>query len=131
MHGDCLVPQKCPGQQKLANWVNKVRMTRQSLSATQLRALAAVGFVWAKSRGRQAWDYRYKQLQAYHASHGHSNVPTRYLVRVQMCPETEVAMVSPWIHMSLYTNQENPRLGRWASTQRAMYKPYTMEKTQP
>jgi Helicase associated domain len=61
----------------MANWVNKVRMTRQSLSSIQLQALNAVGFVWAQPKGQVLWNERFAQLQAYHAVHGHCNVPTK------------------------------------------------------
>jgi Helicase associated domain len=76
-HGHCLVPQRYPPQQSMANWVNKVRMTRQSLSLIQLQALNAVGFVWAQPKGQARWNERFAQLQAYHAVHGHCNVPTK------------------------------------------------------
>jgi Helicase associated domain len=80
-HGHCRVPQKCSGQQKLANWVNKVRMNRASLSMTQEQVLDALDFVWADHKGPILWNKHLVQLRAYHAVHGNCNVPTKYKVR--------------------------------------------------
>jgi Helicase associated domain len=82
-HGDCLVPRVYPRQPKLAAWVIKVRGSRQSLSATKLRALTAVGFVWARPTGQELWNMRYAELQAYRAVHGHCNVPQKSKVSVE------------------------------------------------
>jgi Helicase associated domain len=88
-HGDCLVPQVYTKNKKLAAWVNKVRMEQRklvdqpkdsSLTPDKLQALEEVGFVWAKVKGRAGWDLKYKELVAYHAAHGHCNVPTKYRV---------------------------------------------------
>jgi Helicase associated domain len=98
-HGDCLVPQVYPRQQKLASWVHNMRTRRQSLSVTRLRALAAVGFVWAQRRGQTLWDEWYAELRAYHAVHGHCNVSTKSKVSVKaLCPQEligDVAYIGP------------------------------------
>jgi Helicase associated domain len=122
-HGHCLVPQRYPRQQKMATWVNKVRMARQSLTPTQLQALEAVGFVWAQHEGLTAWQERYAQLQAYQAVHGDCNVPAKDAVSIE---EDRLSQLWPFhTHVGsphLKMLQENSTLGRWVSTQRAMYK---------
>jgi Helicase associated domain len=83
-NGDCLVPQKYPSNEKMATWVNNTRSKPQSLTQTQKEALKAVGFVWAKPKGRALWDGRFTESRVYKATHGHCNVPTKSRVRVEL-----------------------------------------------
>jgi hypothetical protein len=65
-----------------------------TLTADRLNKLFEVDFVWSKSR-EESWDKRYKQLQDFYNTYGHSNVPEIY--------------------------PENPALGRWCMNQRTYY----------
>ena len=67
-----------------------------ALNKEKIDALEDIGFVWAKQKGDKLWEHKFRDLQAYHAQNGHSNVPTKY--------------------------REDTALGRWVSTQRKQYK---------
>jgi hypothetical protein len=69
---------------KQDTWVNNTRSKPQSLTQTQKEALKAVGFVWAKPKGRALWDGRFTESRVYKATHGHCNVPTKSRVRVEL-----------------------------------------------
>ena len=62
----------------------------------------SIGFHWAKRKGIQAWEDKYRELQRYQQQHGHCNVPTK--------------------------NRANRALGRWVSTQRSNYKKFKLGK---
>jgi hypothetical protein len=95
------VPQKYKPNLQLGIWVNKQRMEytnslqnkHSSMSEERRLALEAVGFTWAKAKGKPTWEKHYAALVQYHGIHNNSNVPTKY--------------------------PENPALGRWVSTLRS------------
>jgi hypothetical protein len=62
----------------------------------------SIGFQWAKRKGIQAWEDKFRELQLYQQRHGHCNVPTK--------------------------NKQNRALGRWVSTQRSNYKKFKLGK---
>lgn len=74
---------------------------RTSMDQSKVKALESLGFVWAKRKGRVAWQLKYDELKQYAERFGHSNVPTKYA--------------------------PHPALGRWVSTQRSQYK--VLQKT--
>ena len=74
-------------------YTNRFQDKPSSMSEERRLALEAVGFTWAKAKGKPTWEKHYGDLVQYHAIHNHSNVPTKY--------------------------PENPALGRWVSTQRS------------
>ncbi|KAG7367633.1 helicase domain protein [Nitzschia inconspicua] len=106
-YGDANVPQQLPEAHSLGIWVNKMRMEkkkmdageRTSLTERKVELLEFFGFVWAQScKGELGWENRFCELKAFKDNYGHCNVPTK-------C-------------------KKNRALGRWVSTQRAMYKSY-------
>jgi hypothetical protein len=46
------------------------------LSEDNVRALESINFDWGKTH-RSRWDEKYNELVAFHAVHGHTNVPAR------------------------------------------------------
>ena len=75
--GHCRVPQRFKENGRLADWVSRVRTSRNKgkLSAEQERILTELGFDWNPVRNR--WDYMFDQLVEYKKEHGHTNVPQR------------------------------------------------------
>jgi superfamily II DNA or RNA helicase len=73
--GHCRVPQRFKENGQLADWVSRVRTSRNKgkLSAEQKRILTELGFDWNPVRNR--WDYMFDQLVEYKKEHGHTNVP--------------------------------------------------------
>lgn len=69
-----------------------------SLTAKKIGLLIDVGFQWGRSRG-DAWEDKYRKLQAYKEEHGNCNVPTRG-----------------------GDTQDVRQLGRWVSRQRELYR---------
>jgi hypothetical protein len=102
-HGNSRVPSKWPNDPQLASWVGTQRMrkTQGRLSIERIAKLEAVGFEWSPGRGgghpgREAWEQMFTQLQAFYATHQHSNVP-------QIFPS-------------------NQKLGWWVTTQRRKFR---------
>mmetsp|Transcript_29296 Transcript_29296/g.64594 ORF Transcript_29296/g.64594 Transcript_29296/m.64594 type:complete len:559 (+) Transcript_29296:454-2130(+) len=103
-HGDCNVPQKYPENASLGIWVNKQRMEyklfqegkKSSMTLERIQKLESIGFVWAKRKGPEAWETKFRELVLYKEEHGDCLVPTKYT--------------------------RNKALGRWVSTQRAQFK---------
>jgi hypothetical protein len=104
-HGDCNVPQRWAEDSRLATWVNKQRQLKRKLdrgepgegmSAERAAQLTAVGLVWDPNTGdiikEAEWEVQLARLAAYKVAHGDCNVPKGWA--------------------------EDPRLGRWVSTQR-------------
>jgi len=103
-HGNCMVAQTYKPNPSLGIWVNKQRMVykhlqdgeKSAMTPDRLSALQSIGFVWAKQKGKPAWDDKYRKLQEYKSCHGDCLIPTKYM--------------------------KDPALGRWVSTQREQYK---------
>mmetsp|Transcript_25855 Transcript_25855/g.38197 ORF Transcript_25855/g.38197 Transcript_25855/m.38197 type:complete len:170 (+) Transcript_25855:214-723(+) len=93
-HGNCDVPQNEPN----GKWVNKQRCKRKKgeLTTRQIEALDSLQFDWGVSYGDSSWERSFTELQDYKREFGHCLVPTKY--------------------------KQNPRLGRWISSQRSSYK---------
>jgi superfamily II DNA or RNA helicase len=91
----CNVPDDWPDNPKLAKWVSHQRRfyRRGEIREERIRCLEEVGFIW---NTREAdWQEMFLTLQEYKNTYGHCNVP-------QDLPE-------------------DPKLGRWVSTQRQLY----------
>lgn len=86
--------------------VNKMRTQKKkyekgedsSLSYKQIALLIDIGFAWGKTR-KDAWEEKFRLLEAYKNQHGHCNVPTRSGDSLEL-----------------------QQLGRWVSRQRELYK---------
>jgi hypothetical protein len=78
-YGDCCVPSRWPKNRRLARWVEVTRAAKKQhrLSSSQIQQLDKIGFVWSFDP-RQAWDLRFKELEAFKKKHGHCNVPRSY-----------------------------------------------------
>jgi hypothetical protein len=104
-YGDANVPQQFPPAHSLGIWVNKMRMEKKKFDAGQrsnltqrkVDLLEQFGFIWAQNcKGEGGWQMRFEELKKFKKMYGHCDVPTK-------C-------------------DKNRALGRWVSTQRAMYK---------
>ena len=81
--GCCDVPQKEP---ILGSWVNKQRMekkkldegTKTSLTKQRLELLVSIDFQWAKSKGQESWERRFKELLEFKSENGSCIVPTKW-----------------------------------------------------
>ena len=96
-HGDCNVPAHSYAENpKLGAWVNRQRRAYKSgnLDTALIRRLEEIDFVWDQLS--TVWEEMYAALVEYTAKHGDCNVPFSYA--------------------------DNPKLGKWVSTQRARYK---------
>ena len=76
------VPQKYNEQPALGVWVNKQRMEFKPylddpnremtlIISEKFRHLKDVGFEWAKPKGDQLWNEKYRELQQYRNYKGH------------------------------------------------------------
>lgn len=74
-HRNCLV-KKTDG--KLGSWVSIQRQRRRKghLSETQIEMLDELGFEWDLGIVYQTWEENFQQLEDFHRSNGHCNVPT-------------------------------------------------------
>jgi hypothetical protein len=105
-HGDCNVPRGWAEDPRLGTWVNKQRALKRKLgrgepswgmTAERAARLTALGLAWegTKAHPNEAeWEAQLARLAAYKAAHGDCNVPWGW--------------------------PEDPRLGRWVNTQRAL-----------
>jgi len=81
--GSCDVPQKEP---VLGSWVNKQRMekkkldegTKTSLTKQRFELLVSIDFQWAKSKGQESWERRFKELLEFKSENGSCIVPTKW-----------------------------------------------------
>ena len=79
-NGHCDVPHKYPPNQRLAGWVNYVRVMKKRgrLAKERVRCLDALGFRWViKNRTvyRYDWDGMMGALADFKRRHGHCDVP--------------------------------------------------------
>ena len=88
-HGDCVVPQHYPKNQKLANWVQKQRRcyTLGELDADRIEKLESIGFVWRlqaaplnidTTQQDRTWELNYENLLKFKENFGHCIVPVVY-----------------------------------------------------
>jgi hypothetical protein len=96
----CGVPQIYPDNPGLGIWVQRQRSMyrKRKLSEERINKLNNIGFNWnPKSELEHSiWEKRYFQLIKFKEVKAHCNVPAKYT--------------------------ENPELGRWVATQRAIYR---------
>ena len=90
VHGDCNVPQKRPDNRKLASWVAKQRIKRDTLCEDKRSRLDALEFDWDPNT--TFWVKMLAELVRYKEVHGDCNVPNCW--------------------------PENPQLIRWVKLQR-------------
>jgi hypothetical protein len=105
-HGDCSVPGRWAEDPVLGRWVDSQRKFKRKLdrgepcegmTAERAARLTAVGLVWdppntGGTPKEAGWEAQLARLATYKAAHGDCNVPRRWA--------------------------ENPRLGKWADSQR-------------
>lgn len=111
----CNVPFRYHLNKSLGGWVQKQRdfHKRGKLPKPRFKRLNEAGFSWVLSNKRipkinddsihsyeDLWDFRYKSLTEFKASHGHCNVPYRY--------------------------SKDSQLGRWVQNQREFHKRGTL-----
>jgi hypothetical protein len=75
-HGDCLVPQGYKEDRQLGKWVDDLRKLRNTLSADQRAALAALGFFWVALDAK--WQAQFEALESFQKQHGHCLVTRRH-----------------------------------------------------
>jgi len=98
-HDTTTVPQKEP---ILGSWVNKQRMekkkfdegTKTSLTKERCELLESIGFQWAKPKGQESWERRFKELSEYKAKFGNCIVPTKW-------PKNKGEFVMPLLRLML------------------------------
>jgi hypothetical protein len=74
-HGDCKVPEK---DKSLHIWIKNTRQHRKQnkLSQERIDKLDKLGFYWGKGYPEpRTWDDNFRELQEYHSTFGHCNVP--------------------------------------------------------
>jgi hypothetical protein len=100
--GDCNVPEMWEENPQLSNWVKTQRQLLKSerLESERQRRLDEIGFDWGSDRNLE-WAKRFEELKAYKEQFGDCNVPKMW--------------------------EENPKLGRWVSTQRLLFKSGKLE----
>jgi len=74
-HGHCRVLQGFEQNTRLANWVSRLRISRNKgdLPAEQEKVLTEVGFDWDPVSKR--WEQMFQQLIEFRSENGHTNVP--------------------------------------------------------
>jgi hypothetical protein len=76
--GHCEVPPTWPENQPLAEWTRRQRgRDMKKLSAEQRRRLTDLGFCWTPRESN--WEQRFGELQNFWQTHGHCNVPRRWM----------------------------------------------------
>jgi hypothetical protein len=73
-HGDCKVPRS----KDLGRWVdgNRTAYKGKKLSQERIDKLDKIGFYWGKGYPEpRTWDDNFRELQEYHSTFGHCNVP--------------------------------------------------------
>jgi len=88
-HGHCLVPNKKPEVEALCKWCYTQRHCRRlgALRADRVTRLEALGFRWDatavpglsyEETHEHLWERSFARLVAFHARHGHAQVPVRW-----------------------------------------------------
>jgi superfamily II DNA or RNA helicase/DNA-binding SARP family transcriptional activator len=95
-HGHCRVPEGYKHDPQLATWVTDQRekCKRGKLSSERISRLEILGIEWDPISAD--WEHNFEKLGAFKSEHGHCRVSSRF--------------------------KKDPRLGKWASTQREQYK---------
>lgn len=95
-HSDCNVPDRWPEDPQLGGWVGKQRIKRNNglLSNERIERLNEIGFIWDVLAAN--WEEMFEYFLESKRKHGNRNMPSRW--------------------------PENPKLGRWVSTQREFWK---------
>ncbi len=112
-----------------------------SLTADKIELLEKVGFVWAKVKGKDAWEERFREINDYREKHGHGKSIDRQQIlgdcHVAKYTNTKIVFLFTFVITSLFLttylyhehqanvptkNKANRALGRWVSSQRANYK---------
>jgi len=101
VHNDTDVPRRYMEDPKLGIWVHNQRVNYRTKKMTEerKRLLNYIGFVWdgnAPGTSTATWEEMYQRLVAYKQEHNDTNVPRKY--------------------------NEDPKLGRWVSYQRTVYR---------
>ena len=89
-HGHCLVPYVFTENSSLAEWVKRQRYQyklknegkHSALSEDRIAALEALGFVWNSHDA--AWEERWKELHVYKNINSNCNVPSKYVLNLQL-----------------------------------------------
>ncbi len=96
-HGHCEVPRAWAADPELARWVQDLkrlraqrRLTRAQETRLEAR-LEALGFFTRRQGTPQTalWEERYAEMVAFHAEHGHTNVPERVNKRLSFWRDTQ------------------------------------------
>ena len=95
-NGHCNVPDRWPEDPQLGKWVGKQRTKRNNglLSNERIERLNEIGFIWDLLAAN--WEEMFECFLESKRKHGNCNIPSRW--------------------------PENPKLGRWVSTQRVFWK---------
>lgn len=96
VHGHCNVPFNWPKNPRLALWVSTQRHLKKAhkLNQERIRKLEDLGFIWDPLHA--SWEEMFSVLVRFRETHGHCDVPQGW--------------------------SENPKLGKWVSTQRSVKK---------
>ncbi len=80
-HGHFQVPIGNAAFRTLRIWVDAQRKNQDLISARRKEQLDAIGFPWKEDISQsvqQAWQAMYQKLVDFHATHGHSRVPSKW-----------------------------------------------------
>ena len=109
-HGDCDVKKKYQRDPALGGWVAAVRRCRSELGAARVAELDQIGFVWQSSRScGSAWMSSFRELRAFHAVHGHSDVGA-VLGRAEVVDDVELGALDqpPRLRAVVQQHLEHP-----------------------
>jgi hypothetical protein len=126
-HGNCIVPQIYPDDQKLGIWVSTQRKENlnKKLSIDRRNTLDSIGFEWDPFEAD--WQNMFECLKTYKQKHGHCNVPRNYaektglgswvssqrMYRQNMSPERQQRLESigfDWNPLETYWNRMYDKL---------------------
>jgi hypothetical protein len=76
----CNVPVHYKQNRPLGIWVNNQRLQYKGgvLSSERIKKLEDMGFAWSSQLADQQWQERFEELQDFHGTYGHVNVPEKY-----------------------------------------------------
>lgn len=85
-HGDLNVPSSYVAENgiRLGRWIRSQReVYKTTLSETRKKKLDALGMIW---QPEDPWNTKFRLVQQYYETHGHTNMPTDYVVEgVWLC----------------------------------------------